>query len=120
MKRIAISGLIALFIVGFTSIEPFAQDWPQWRGEHRDGKASSFEAPKTWPEQLKVVWQKDIGLGDASPSCPWHPPISNLNFHKQKISILVTNCDNQRLNHKKNHTIFSLQSRCYGLKFGSY
>ena len=27
-----------------------AQDWPQWRGVNRDGKASGFTAPKEWPK----------------------------------------------------------------------
>jgi hypothetical protein len=31
-----------------------AQDWPQWRGSARDGRAPSFQAPAKWPEKLKL------------------------------------------------------------------
>jgi outer membrane protein assembly factor BamB len=44
-----------------------AQDWPQWRGPNRDGVVSGFTAPASWPEDLKRVWQVDVGTGHASP-----------------------------------------------------
>src|SRR5581483_12177895 len=31
----------------------WAQDWPQWRGPHRDGIGAAIAEPKGWPEQLK-------------------------------------------------------------------
>jgi len=46
-----------------------AQDWPQWRGPNRDGKAAGFNAPKSWPKELKQEWQTKVGSGDASPAC---------------------------------------------------
>lgn len=42
-------------------------DWPQWRGPARDGIASTFTAPTTWPAQLTRRWQATVGLGHASP-----------------------------------------------------
>ena len=45
----------------------YAQDWPQWRGANRDGKAS-FTAPKEWPKELTQKWKVTVGLGDASPA----------------------------------------------------
>lgn len=44
-----------------------AADWPQWRGANRDGKATDFKAPATWPQALKQAWKVDVGAGDASP-----------------------------------------------------
>jgi outer membrane protein assembly factor BamB len=44
----------------------FAQDWPQWRGANRDGKATGFTAPKEWPKELTQKWKVTVGLGDAS------------------------------------------------------
>src|ERR1044071_6890460 len=44
-----------------------AQDWPQWRGPHRDGLVSSFTQPTAWPENLKPVWKIQVGIGHASP-----------------------------------------------------
>lgn len=41
--------------------------WPQWRGPARDGVASGFSAPATWPAQLTKKWQATVGLGHASP-----------------------------------------------------
>jgi outer membrane protein assembly factor BamB len=45
-----------------------AQDWPQWRGPNRDAKATGFEAPKTWPKELKKDWSAKIGDGVATPA----------------------------------------------------
>ncbi len=42
-------------------------EWPQWRGPARDGVASSFTPPPTWPAQLTKKWQVTVGLGHASP-----------------------------------------------------
>lgn len=45
-----------------------AQDWPQWRGPNRDGKAAVFTAPKTWPKALTQKWKVTVGDGVATPS----------------------------------------------------
>ena len=45
-----------------------AQDWPQWRGANRDGKASGFTAPAKWPGQLEQKWKTPVGTGDATPA----------------------------------------------------
>ena len=46
---------------------PARGEWPQWRGPARDGIASGFTAPDTWPAQLTKKWQATVGLGHASP-----------------------------------------------------
>ncbi len=46
----------------------FAQDWPQWRGPNRDGKAAGFSAPATWPQKLPQKWKVTVGLGDSTPA----------------------------------------------------
>src|SRR5436190_14274053 len=43
-------------------------DWPQWRGEHRDGRASGFVAPAEWPKELQSKWKSEVGDGDATPA----------------------------------------------------
>lgn len=45
-----------------------AQDWPQWRGPNRDGKAAGFTAPKTWPKELTQKWKVTVGEGVATPA----------------------------------------------------
>src|SRR3990172_940318 len=45
----------------------FCKDWPQWRGLHRDGIIQISEIPQAWPEQLKKVWQIEVGTGHSSP-----------------------------------------------------
>jgi len=42
-------------------------DWPQWRGPHRDGALSSTSAPVSWPEHLQVRWKLTVGEGYSSP-----------------------------------------------------
>ena len=56
-------GVIALA----TTSQASEQDWPQWRGPNRDGKAAGFEAPKTWPKELTQKWKITVGDGVASP-----------------------------------------------------
>jgi outer membrane protein assembly factor BamB len=43
------------------------QDYPQWRGQTRDGAASAFSKPKSWSEQLRLRWRVDVGEGYATP-----------------------------------------------------
>jgi outer membrane protein assembly factor BamB len=45
-----------------------AQDWPQWRGPNRDGKATGFKAPKAWPKALTEKWRVKVGDGVATPA----------------------------------------------------
>src|SRR4051812_1523466 len=45
-----------------------AQDWPQWRGNNRDAKATDFKAPKTWPKELAKKWKVTVGDGVATPA----------------------------------------------------
>ncbi len=43
------------------------QDYPQWRGRNRDGSASAFSEPKSWPEKLTLRWKVGVGAGYATP-----------------------------------------------------
>jgi outer membrane protein assembly factor BamB len=45
----------------------WAEDWPQWRGPHRDGIATGFVEPKAWPEKLQLKWKVEVGEGHSSP-----------------------------------------------------
>lgn len=49
------------------SISLDAQDWPQWRGENRDGVVNGFIAPENWPPKITLQWKDSIGTGDATP-----------------------------------------------------
>jgi outer membrane protein assembly factor BamB len=60
--------LAAGFAIAFGSTGALAQDWPQWRGPNRDGKAAAFSAPQTWPAQLTQKWKVNAGSGDSSPA----------------------------------------------------
>ncbi len=44
------------------------QDWPQWRGPNRDGKAAGFAAPQKWPAELTSKWKTNVGAGDSTPA----------------------------------------------------
>ena len=57
--------LVVLVAVAFNAT--VLADWPQWRGPARDGVASGFSAPATWPAQLTKKWQAMVGAGHASP-----------------------------------------------------
>lgn len=44
-----------------------AQDWPQWRGPHRDGHVEEFASPAKWLDSLNLVWKVEAGAGLSSP-----------------------------------------------------
>jgi len=61
-------GLVAMCAVLFGAVAACGQDWPQWRGPNRDGKAAGFTAPETWPKTLTKKWKVTVGLGDSTPA----------------------------------------------------
>ena len=67
----AIRTCLVLLIFNLVLLTAHAQAppaaWPQWRGPARDGVASAFTVPTTWPAQLTKKWQATVGVGHASP-----------------------------------------------------
>jgi outer membrane protein assembly factor BamB len=59
--------VVVISIASTIAAQTPTADWPQWRGPARDGVASSFTAPATWPAQLTKKWQATVGAGHASP-----------------------------------------------------
>jgi outer membrane protein assembly factor BamB len=66
-KNVIKSVLFLAFAISLFNQSSRAQDWTQWRGASRDGRVTSFIAPKTWPEQLKMKWKIEVGFGHSSP-----------------------------------------------------
>jgi outer membrane protein assembly factor BamB len=65
MKKPAISFLL-LATVCLATPHLFADDWPNWRGPHRDGK-SLESVLASWPAKgPKVLWQADLTGGYSS------------------------------------------------------
>lgn len=64
MNRAVWVGCVVLVCAGSV----LGQDWPQWRGVHRDGVANGFIAPQQWPQELKQRWKTTVGTGDATPA----------------------------------------------------
>jgi outer membrane protein assembly factor BamB len=58
--------LMGVWLVGW--MELAAQDWPQWRGVHRDGKVARFSVPAQWPKALTLKWRRPAGLGESTPA----------------------------------------------------
>jgi outer membrane protein assembly factor BamB len=60
--------IVALVIgSGFALAAQRPLDYPQWRGQQRDGSASGFVEPKTWPAALTRRWKVEVGEGYATP-----------------------------------------------------
>jgi outer membrane protein assembly factor BamB len=67
MKTAKRTYLVVGVVLSLLSSRPIlAQDWAQWRGPGRDGKAT-FDAPEAWPEALVEKWRVEVGAGDSSP-----------------------------------------------------
>ncbi len=64
-----ISVVAAILAVGATTAiaQTSPQDYTQWRGRTRDGSASGFTEPKSWPEKLSRRWKVEVGEGYATP-----------------------------------------------------
>jgi outer membrane protein assembly factor BamB len=62
---IVVAWVIGAGVVSTAQLAP--QDYPQWRGQNRDGAASAFAEPKTWPDRLTRQWKVDVGDGYATP-----------------------------------------------------
>src|SRR5689334_17850625 len=69
MKKTSSSVLrFASWTAALVASSGLAQDWPQWRGPARDGKALAFSAPKSWPKELTRQWKVTVGDGVATPA----------------------------------------------------
>lgn len=66
LNRRLVIVLIALWCCGLQKAT--GQDWPQWRGVNRDGRSAGFQAPASWPKELKQTWKVSIGEGVATPA----------------------------------------------------
>lgn len=53
--------------VAIVTAQTSPQDYPQWRGRNRDGAASAFAEPKSWPDRLTLKWKVDVGEGYGTP-----------------------------------------------------
>lgn len=65
--RVVLLRLAALSLVTFFVPTLSAEEWPQWRGPARDGHATQFKVPATWPDAPSEVWKVEVGEGYASP-----------------------------------------------------
>ena len=62
-----VTPLLILVLLAALGATVAAQDWAQWRGPSRSGRAASFTAPETWPARPTRVWQVTVGEGHSSP-----------------------------------------------------
>ena len=58
---------LAAVAVVAPSAQRLPQDYPQWRGQQRDGAASGFVEPGPWPRALTKRWQVEVGEGYGTP-----------------------------------------------------
>jgi outer membrane protein assembly factor BamB len=72
ISRWCVCGVVVAVFLALTgsSFSPTSRagDWPQWRGENRDGKVTGFTAPSTWPKELTQKWKVKVGEGVATPA----------------------------------------------------
>ncbi len=67
MKKVVLTISVLTALILMNSYDTFSQDWPQWRGINRDCVVKGFQAPGTWPSELKQQWKVTVGFGDATP-----------------------------------------------------
>ncbi len=65
----AASALVAALGVVEVAAEPSAEDWPQFRGPHRDGMSPAAGLLDSWPEEgPKELWRRPLGEGFSAVS----------------------------------------------------
>jgi outer membrane protein assembly factor BamB len=65
--KVMLSLIVTALLTCTVFAQPSTAPWPQWRGPARDGVASAFTVPATWPAQLTKKWEVNVGAGHASP-----------------------------------------------------
>jgi outer membrane protein assembly factor BamB len=66
--RTALGAVVLTATVSPNLVAQFsATDYPQWRGQNRDGAASAFSPSPNWPESLSRRWRIQVGEGYATP-----------------------------------------------------
>jgi hypothetical protein len=56
-----------LFLVAFSDRRALAEDWPCWRGLHRDGISRETGLLKQWPKDgPRQLWQVELSGGFSS------------------------------------------------------
>ena len=59
--------VLCLALATAVAAQQGAEDVPQWRGRARDGGASAFVEPASWPDTLTRRWRVEVGDGYSSP-----------------------------------------------------
>jgi outer membrane protein assembly factor BamB len=69
MSRSSCALLIVVLLLApaVTARQDAPEDYPQWRGRDRDGSASAFAEPVSWPDTLTRRWRVEVGEGYATP-----------------------------------------------------
>jgi outer membrane protein assembly factor BamB len=70
MRPLVVSCVAVAVLVGPAAAmmgQDSPQDYPQWRGRNRDGAASAFSKPDSWPDTLRLRWRVEVGEGYATP-----------------------------------------------------
>ena len=66
-RRSFLGAVLVTACVAAGAAQDRGRDYPQWRGVNRDGAASAFAEPATWPDALTRRWKVDVGEGYATP-----------------------------------------------------
>jgi outer membrane protein assembly factor BamB len=70
-RRLIVLSCVAVAVLAGSGATLMGQDalhdYPQWRGRHRDGAASAFSKPESWPDALSLRWRVAVGEGYATP-----------------------------------------------------
>lgn len=66
-NRILLGWSWGALVAGLWLVAARAEDWPQWRGPHRDGISKESGWVATWPaEGPKKLWEGNVGIGYSS------------------------------------------------------
>jgi outer membrane protein assembly factor BamB len=67
LKTVVLVTALALLAASHPAAQSASLDYPEWRGQNRDGSASGFIEPAVWPDRLTLKWRVEVGEGYATP-----------------------------------------------------
>ena len=86
--------LLAAAVIRYTAAaQTSPQDYPQWRGQDRDGSASAFSEPRIWPEKLTRRWKVEVGEGYATPLIVGGAVYAFTRRHESEVMIALNAAD---------------------------
>jgi outer membrane protein assembly factor BamB len=88
--RALMVGILTTLLLECSSCPGAAENWPQFRGPHGQGRASDSNLPLPFGPETPVLWKKDLQQGHSSP-CIWEDTLFLTMFESEQLTTVAMN-----------------------------